>query len=90
MIETCSVLRGKLYDPPYTRPDDEIVGEGQNKKGRDEPQLNNKNRRPSRRIRDRNPSLMQQQGAREQEYRDHSPDHDPESAGHGQKQQRLL
>jgi hypothetical protein len=90
MIEPGLALRGKLHDLPNARPNDEIVGEGQEKKDRDEPQLNSQNRRPSRWIRDRNPSLMQQQGAREQEHCDHFPDHHPESAGHGQKEQCLL
>ena len=38
MIEPGSALRGDLYDPPDARPDDEIVGQGQKKKDRHEPQ----------------------------------------------------
>jgi hypothetical protein len=32
MIKPGSALSGELYDPPDARPDDEIVGQGQEKK----------------------------------------------------------
>jgi len=38
-------LRGELYDPPDARPDDEIVGQGQEKKDRHEPQLDRQDHR---------------------------------------------
>ena len=36
MIEAGSALRGKLHDPPDARPEDEIVGQRQEKKDRHE------------------------------------------------------
>ena len=90
VIESGSALWGELHDPPDTRPEDKIVGQGQEKKDCHEPQLGRQHHRPSRWVRDRNSPLMQQQGARQQEDSDRAPDHRPEPPGDGPKEQRLL
>ena len=90
MIQAGSALWGELHDFPGARPEDKIVGQGQEKKDRHEPQLSCQDYRPSRWVRDRNPPLMQQQGAREQEHGDRAPDHRAEPSADGPKEQRLL
>ena len=89
VIEPGLALRGELYNPSDTRPYDEIVGQGREKKDRHETQLSRQDHRSSRWIRDRNPPLIQQQKAREQEDGDRAPDHRPESTGDGPKSNAL-
>ena len=90
MIESGSTFRGKLCDLPDARTDDEIMGQGQEKKDRHESELGCQDHGPFRWACDRNTTLMRQQRSRQQEHGDRGPDHNPESTGRGQKERRFL
>lgn len=87
LLQLTSALGRKSENSPDAWPDDEIVGQRQQKKDRHEPQLGCQDRRPSRWVCNREPPLMQQQRACEEENGNRAPHYRAKSTSGGPKEQ---